>query len=110
MAGDNVIPHIESSESEDSSTALDEYMSSASDSSESEQDDHVPLSDNSCESTCVLSPNGSKNWTPKCDEKDSLGSICFSRLWKTHIFHFLFMIHNCVSLQFCIMVIFGVKD
>ena len=69
VGDNNVIPHIESSESEDSSGAPDENPSSDSDSSDSEQNDQVPLADNSSEATLVLSPNRTKTWTPKCDDK-----------------------------------------
>ena len=69
VAGDNVFPHIESSESGDSSSCSDEESSSVSQSPASDQDHQVPLSDTSPLDTCGVSPDGIKSWTPKCDEQ-----------------------------------------
>lgn len=67
VTAEMVHQHVESSDSEDLSSASNEE---SSDSSDSEEEVQTPLPDKECEATCVVSPDGTRIWTPKCDDKD----------------------------------------
>lgn len=73
-------PHVESSDSDISTNnSLEESSDSDSVSTGTEQDDEVAGEEEQVEyhnkdavipdATCVVHPNGSKTWTPNCDEK-----------------------------------------